>query len=130
MGLRAERPGLLLTANVLGAIASEPSRQDVQAFRTETALSTRLGALQIKRVFERFGFEPVVADSSFMAQPNGLGECLVKMGLTRAFNPLALAHQPVLRDSHELWISRTTLPLRYAERNGGIANEPMRRRGA
>ncbi|MBO0737626.1 MAG: hypothetical protein J2P48_13810 [Alphaproteobacteria bacterium] len=111
-------------------IASEPAWQAVQAFRTETTLSTRLGTLQIKRLFQRYGFEPVPTNPSLMARLHGLGECFVMWGLTRAFNPAALPRQPFLRDRHELWISRRVLMLRYAHRSSGIANRSRYRRGA
>ena len=104
-------------------IESEPAWQEIHAFRTDTSLPTRLGALQIQRVFQRYGFEAVPADSSFTARLHGLGECFVLWGLTRAYNPAALARQPFLRDRHELWISRTALLLRYARRNSRAADQ-------
>lgn len=95
-------------------VEHEPSWRVVQAVRAETALPARLGALQIGRVFQRYGFEPVPTDSSFLGRLHGFGECFVLWGLTRAFNPAALPRQPFLRDRHELWISRATLRARYA----------------
>jgi hypothetical protein len=111
-------------------IESEADWQEVQAIRTETALPARLGASQIERVFRRYGFERVPTDWSFLARLHGLGECFVLWGLTRAFNPAALPRQPFLRDRHELWISRTTLLLRYARRNSRIGTGTLRRHGA
>jgi hypothetical protein len=95
-------------------IECEPSWREVRAIRAETAWPARLGASQIRRVFQRYGFEEVPPDSSFLARLHGLGECFVLWGLTRAFNPAALPRQPFLRDRHELWISRKTLLTRYA----------------
>ncbi len=111
-------------------VEGEPAWQHVRAIRTETALPARLGTPQIKRVFERYGFEQVPTNSSLLARLHGLGECFVLWGLTRAFNPAALPRQPFLRDRHELWISRTTLRLRYARRNRHIASGAARQRGA
>jgi hypothetical protein len=99
-------------------IDSEAAWQGVRAIRTETALPARLGASQIGRVFQRYGFERVPTDPSLRARLHGLGECFVLWGLTRAFNPAALPRQPFLRDRHELWISRAMLLTRYARRNG------------
>lgn len=101
-------------------IESAPAWREVRAIRTETALPARLGAIQIGRVFQRYGFEPVPTDPSLCARLHGLGECFVLWGLTRAFNPAALPRQPFLRDRHELWISRNTLLLRYAKRNSRV----------
>jgi hypothetical protein len=102
-------------------IESEPAWRGVRAIRTETALPARLGASQIGRVFQRYGFERVPTDPSLAARLHGLGECVVLWALTRAFNPAALPRQPFLRDRHELWISRATLLLRYARRGGPIS---------
>lgn len=97
-------------------IEGEPGWREVRAIRTETALPARLGASQIRRVFQRYGFERVPTHPSLGARLHGLGECVVLWGLTRAFNPAALPRQPFLRDRHEMWISRATLLLRYAHR--------------
>ena len=111
-------------------IEGEPAWQNVRAIRTETALPARLGAEQLMRVFQRYGFERVPTDSSLRARLHGLGECFVLWGLTRAFNPAAVPRTPFLRDRHELWISRATLRLRYARRNRRIALEAARQRQA
>jgi hypothetical protein len=110
-------------------VESEPGWRDLRAVRTETAIPARLGALQIMRVFHRYGFERVATDSSLLARLHGLGECFVLWGLTRAFNPAALPRQPFLRDRHELWISRAMLRMRYARRNRQIATARARSRG-
>ena len=111
-------------------VEGEPAWQDVRAIRAETALPARLGACQIKRVFQRYGFERVPTDASPLARLHGLGECFVLWGLTRAFNPAALPRQPFLRDRHELWISRVTLRRRYARGKRQIGIGAARRRGA
>jgi hypothetical protein len=110
-------------------IESDPTWQDVRAIRTETALPTRLGAVQIERVFQRYGFEPVPTDTSLMARLHGLGECFVLWGLTRAYNPAALSRQPFLRNRYELWISRATLLLRYARGNGRAVGKTVSQSG-
>jgi hypothetical protein len=111
-------------------IESQPAWREVQAIRTETALPARLGAIQIGRVFQRYGFERVPTQWSFSARLHGLGECFVLWGLTRAFNPAALPRQPFLRDRHELWISRATLLAHYARRNSRIQDRVPLQRGA
>ena len=111
-------------------VENEAAWREVRAIRAETALPARLGALQIGRVCQRYGFQRVPTDYSWMARLHGLGECFVLWGLTRAFNPAALPRQPFLRERHELWISRAALLLRYARRNSPIDINPGRRRGA
>jgi hypothetical protein len=110
-------------------IENEPAWHEVRAIRTETALPARLGASQIGRVFQRYGFERVPTDFSVRARLHGLGECFVLWGLTRAFNPAALPRQPFLRDRHQLWISRATLRTLYARRSGQRATRTAQRRG-
>jgi hypothetical protein len=95
-------------------IDTEPAWREVRAIRAETALPSRLGAAQVRRVFQRYGFELTPADNSLLARLHGLGECFVLWGLTRAFNPAALPRQPFLRDRCELWISRAGLRARYS----------------
>ncbi len=111
-------------------VEGEPGWAEVRAIRTDTAIPARLGAPQIMRVFQRYGFERVPTDSSLMDRLHGLGECFVLWGLTRAFNPAALPRQPFLRDRHQLWISRATLLRRYARHNRQVAVGAARRRGA
>jgi hypothetical protein len=87
----------------------------IPALRSEAALSTRLGMSQVRRVAERFGFERIPTDSSFLRRLHAFGESFALWGLTRPFNPAALPRQPFLRDDHqELWISRASLLGRYA----------------
>lgn len=109
-------------------VESDAAWREVRAIRTETALPARLGASQIGRVFQRYGFERVPTDCSLVAKLHGLGECFVLWGLTRAFNPAALPRHPFLRDRHELWISRAALLLRYARRNSRMATEALQQR--
>ena len=94
-------------------VESEPDWRQIQALRGEAALSARLGTLQVRRVAERFGFERVPTDCSFLRRLHALGESFTLWSLTRAFNPAALSRQPFLRDHHELWISRASLLRRY-----------------
>ena len=103
-------------------IEHEPAWREVRAIRAETALPARLGAPQIVRVFQRYGFEQIPTEPSFLARLHGLGECCILWGITRALNPAAMPRQRFLRDRCELWISRTALLARYADRgNAGHA---------
>jgi hypothetical protein len=97
-------------------VETEEMWREIRAFRGEAALSARLGAAQVRRVAERYGFERVPTKLSTLRRLHALGENFALWGLTRAFNPAALPRQPFLRERHALWISRTTLRLRYARR--------------
>jgi hypothetical protein len=111
-------------------IEDEPAWREVRAIRTKTALPARLGTPQIRRVFQRYGFERFPTDSSLRSRLHGFGDCFVLWGLARAFNPAALPRAPFLRDHHELWISRSTLRLLYSGRRDRIADPPLPHHGA
>ena len=95
-------------------VESEPAWRQIPALRSKAALPTRLGMSQVRRVAERFGFEQIPTDSSFLRRLHAFAESFALWGLTRAFDPAALSRQPFLRDHHELWISRASLLGRYA----------------
>jgi hypothetical protein len=109
-------------------IETHPDWHEVRALRGEAALSARLGALQVRRVAARYGFERVPVKASLLRRLHGLGESVVLWGLTRAFNPAAAARQPFFRDHHELWISRRTLRMHYARHPGEMPSVAIRRR--
>jgi hypothetical protein len=98
-------------------IEHEPAWREVRAILAETVLPARRGAAQIARVFQRYGFERIPTEPSFLARLHGLGECCILWGITRALNPAAMPRQRFLRDRCELWISRTALLARYADRS-------------
>jgi hypothetical protein len=109
-------------------IETEPAWRGVRALRGEAALSARLGRSQVRRVVERFGYECVPTDSSLFRRLHSLGDSFILWALTRAFNPAALPRQPFLRDHHDLWMSRTTLLLRYSRRRTRLPTETARPR--
>ena len=94
-------------------VERDPAWCLVQAFRADATLSSRLGASQIRRVVERFGFELVEPEPSMLRQLHAIGHSVSTWALTRAFNPSALPRQPFLRTRRQLWISRPTLLRRY-----------------
>jgi YkoP domain len=97
-------------------VTLNPAWREVTALCGEAAFSPRLGLAQLRRVALRYGFERVATDPSWRRRLHKVGDSVAVWGLTRAFNPAALARQPFLRERHELWISRTTLIERYADR--------------
>jgi hypothetical protein len=94
-------------------VEREPAWQPVRAFCAATALSNRLGDLQIRRLAARYGFERIEPSPLLLHRLNAIGDCFNTWALTRAFNPAALARQPFLRGRYELWISRSVLLERY-----------------
>jgi len=104
----------------LAALAAHVEREaawrEVSALCGEAAFSPRLGLSQLRRVAERYGFERVATGATWLRRLHKVGDSFTVWGLTRAFNPAALARQPFLRERHELWISRTTLVERYGRR--------------
>ena len=110
-------------------VERDPEWQPVQAFRAEATLSSRLGLLQVQRLARRYGFERVEPPSTMLRQLHAIGDCLNAWSLTRAFNPAALARQRLLRDRHELWISRRRL-LQIYRRRGQSTDNPTPRRDA
>lgn len=91
---------------------------DIEAFRAEAALSSRLGMAQLQRVTRRYGFECIDEPVSWLRHLHELGECFSAWGLARVHNPAALAHQRFFRSYHDLWISRSTLIALNRDRRG------------
>jgi hypothetical protein len=104
-----------------------PAWQQLAAFRADATLSSRLGDIQIRRLALRHGFELVEPPALLFRQLHALGDSVSAWGLTRAFNPAALARQRFLRDHHELWISRAMLLRRYARDARKAADAPSHR---
>jgi hypothetical protein len=104
--------------------------REMRAFCAEAALSSRIGDRQLRRVVQRYGFECVARTPSVLRQMHDIGECFTAWGLTRVYNPAALAHQRFFRPYHDLWISRATLierfghPRRVRARSGSTVDEP------
>ncbi|MGE5271702.1 MAG: YkoP family protein [Thiohalocapsa sp.] len=87
-------------------VEEEAAWRNVNAFRAYAAFSSRVGVLQLYRVTRRLGFEWVPGGPS---TARALAGSITGYGLTRAYNPAALARQPFFRRSHEIWISRAAL---------------------
>ncbi|HWD59414.1 MAG TPA: hypothetical protein VG308_14100 [Stellaceae bacterium] len=100
-------------------VETDPDWRDIRAFRGEAALSSRLGAVQLRRVIEQYGFECAGEPASWLRQLHDLGECFTARALTRAYNPNALPRQRFFRPYHDLWLSRATLIARHGARRRG-----------
>jgi hypothetical protein len=103
-------------------IEEDAGWRGVQAFRAEAALSSRIGNAQLRRVAQRYGFECVTGEASWLRHVHDLGECFSAWGLARAYNPAALPRQRFFRNYHDLWISRYALIERYGRHDpAGLA---------
>jgi hypothetical protein len=105
-------------------IEENPDWDGVTAFRGYAAFSSRLGILQLYRVTRRLGFEWVPGGPSTV---RSLAGSITGYGLTLANNPAALARQAFYRQTHEIWISRSTLLALYGR--AGRAAKSRRRVG-
>jgi hypothetical protein len=113
-------------AHSLAALAlyveTDPAWRDIPAFHAEAGLSTRLGAAQVQRVVERYGFEKTTAERSLFRRVHDIGDDFLLWGLARAFNPGALSRLHFFRDHQDLWISRAALLHHYLPQHPPLKN--------
>ncbi len=96
-------------------VETDSAWREVQALRGEAALYSRQRQ-RPHRVAQRYGFEHIASERSWLRRAHDFGDDCLLWGLTRAFNPAALARLPFRRDHRELWISRSTLLRNYLPR--------------
>jgi hypothetical protein len=94
-------------------IESDPAWRDIPAFHAEAGLSTRLGAAQVQRVVQRYGFEKAVSERSLFRRVHDIGDDFLLWGFARAFNPGAVSRLRFFRDHQDLWMSRSALLHHY-----------------
>jgi hypothetical protein len=104
-------------------VECDPVWAPARAFCGDSTLSSRIGGLQMQRLAQRHGFEPVQPPATLSRQPQTIVFSLIVWGRTRAFKPAALARQRFLRDHNELWISRSVLVTLYGrdDRSSAVA---------
>lgn len=87
------------------------------AIHASMVFGTRLGSGQVDRWARRIGFELIEREpaATLGTHLRGIGDGLLLLGLTWAFNPGGLKHKPFFRDRYEIWISRATLLDRFGE---------------
>ena len=91
-------------------VEAEPAWACVQAIRAEPALSFRPRARrQLRELARRHGFELGEGLGLPRHTLTLLGNNLLILGFTRAYNPAALARCPLLQGRQELWLSRRVL---------------------
>ncbi|HLJ64162.1 MAG TPA: hypothetical protein VKT70_08660 [Stellaceae bacterium] len=89
---------------VAAHLESERDLDGVGAVTGAPHFASRLGALQMARTAERFGFD--IMPTKGTARLHGVVESLLAWTLTWAFNPASLRTSNGLRPRYEIWISR------------------------
>ena len=93
----------------------------VQALHGSPPFASRLGAAQMVRTAQRFGFDVMEPDASaeLHKRIHEMLDSMVLWSMAYTFNPAALRSKGPPRRRHQLWISRTRLQRYY----GGAAAE-------
>jgi len=100
---------------VAAYLEREPELGEVQALHGTAPFSSRIGAVQMVRTAQRFGFDVIEADASreWRERLHVVFDSMLLWGLAYAFNPAGLKTKGLLRHRHQLWISRRKLLSRY-----------------
>jgi hypothetical protein len=101
-------------------LARDHQFDDVRAVHGAPPFGSRLGALQMTRIAQRFGFDVVDPDAprEWRERIHVVFDSMLLWGLTYTFNPSGLKAKGLLRYRHQLWISRRKLLLRYGAARG------------
>lgn len=102
----------------------ERQLQPVVALHGEPPFGSRLGAPQMVRTAQRFGFDVIepTAQPDMRDRIHELFDSMLLWGLTWAFNPAGARKKTLLRHRYQLWISRAKLVRCYDD-----ATEPPQR---
>ena len=95
-----------------GYLESEGSLDAVRALTGWPPFASRVGALQMVRTAERFGFEVIDADVplEWRGRLHAVLDSMFLWGLAYAYNPGRLkVHRGLMRHRYQLWISRQKL---------------------
>jgi hypothetical protein len=106
-------------ASVAALIERETHYAGVRALHGASPFASRIGAAQIVRTGQRFGFDVIepAAQPELRDRIHEMFDSMLLWGLTYAFNPAALRTKGLLRHRYQLWISREKLLRCY----GGFA---------
>lgn len=87
----------------------------IEAIHGAPPFGSRLGALQVARTANRFGFDVIDGDgpSEWRTRIHDVFDSMLLLGLAYAFNPGRLRSPILLRHRHQLWISRRKLEIFY-----------------
>lgn len=94
---------------------------EIRALHGAPPFGSRIGALQMVRTAERFGFDVLDAEAppEWRERIHVVFDSMLLWGLAYAFNPAGLKTKGLLRHRYQLWISRRRLVLHYGA--GGAA---------
>jgi hypothetical protein len=98
-------------AAVAQHIASHPELDDIKAVHGAPPFASRIGAAQMVRTGERFGFDVIDPDAAreWRDRIHLVFDSMLLWGLAYAFNPAVLKSKGLLRPRYQLWISRRKL---------------------
>lgn len=98
-------------ATVAAYVERERALHAVVALHGSPPFASRLGALQMVRTGQRFGFDVIdpYAEPELRKRIHEIFDSMLLWGLTRTFNPAGLRSKGLLRHRHQLWISRHKL---------------------
>ena len=98
-------------------LEGEPQLDAVRALHGAPPFGSRLGALQMVRTAQRFGFDVLDPDMplEWRDRIHAVFDSMLLWGLTYAFNPAGLKAKSLLRYRYRLWISRRKLLLCYGQ---------------
>lgn len=90
---------------------------DIRALHGAPPFGSRIGALQMVRTAERFGFDVLDTEAppEWRERIHVVFDSMLLWGLAYAFNPAGLKTKGLLRHRHQLWISRHRLVLHYGD---------------
>ncbi len=107
-------------ATVAAHLDRERQYDGIRAIQGLPTFASRLGASQMVRTAQRFGFD-VIEPTTPLELRERIYEIFNSMllwGLTWAFNPAGLRSKGLLRHRYQIWISRDKFIERYASRQG------------
>ena len=112
-------------AAVAAYIESERQLDAIGALHGEPPFASRVGALQMVRTAQRFGFDVIDPDAprEWRDRIHAVLDSMLLWGLAYAFNPgrLKAKGQGLLRYRYQLWMSRRKLALCYGAAGAGPA---------
>jgi len=98
-------------ASLAALVEREPEYRSVRALHGAPPFASRIGAAQMVRTAQRFGFDVLEPETrpELRERIYEMFDSMLLWGLTYAFNPAALRSKGLLRHRYQLWISRDKL---------------------
>jgi hypothetical protein len=103
---------------VASFVERESSYRSIAALTGAPPFGSRIGAVQMVRTAQRFGFDVIDPDGEpeLRERIHTMFDSILLWGLAQAYNPAALNGKRLLRHRYRLWISRARLIRRYGPR--------------